>query len=139
MSNKEENAVEFDGIELGEKPREAITVMVEELDHVFDPVKNIKGVDAGYLIDECHTINWRSEVSDVRDLLNDAGLVKVVREEKPDPLRDKKVMIPTQAAFEHADYLEWRPEMTLEDRVERLERLVDEGAVVDPSGFDFGE
>lgn len=116
-----DDVIVFDGIELGPKHRECLTVL---LDHPENTEQRQSPVDAKYVLDEAHRLNHRSEVSRARSTLEAAGLIDVFEDERPDPLNNAKVMRPSPEAFEHEEFLRWEPELTLEERVDRLESMV---------------
>lgn len=132
--------IRFNGVELTPRDRELITIL---LDHDQNVRERQTAVSANYIIEHAATITHRSQVSRSRSRLQDAGLIDIREVEKPDPLANAKLMLISPVAFDHADFLRWRPEQSLEDRVDRLESIVanhvlsDEDAEVDPDGFQF--
>lgn len=138
-SGLDNHRIEFNGVQLEPKDREAMAVILDHDGNRQDPVRRREAIGANYLMENCKLIDWRSQVSRVRSRLSEAGLIDVKVEPRTDPISDEKLMIPTGHAFEHADYVRWMPDDTLEDRVQRLEEIVENHIVVDPDGFQFDE
>lgn len=130
--------IRFNGVELTPRDRELITIL---LDHDQNVRERQTAVSANYIIENASTLNHRSQVSRSRSRLHDAGLLDIREVETPDPLANAKLMLISPTAFDHAEFLRWRPAESLEDRVDRLESLVANhirtDADVDPDGFLF--
>jgi sugar-specific transcriptional regulator TrmB len=115
----ENRTVEYNGEVISEQERELLTLIIDESSHHRYPA-----VEPADIIDQSKTIDWRRQVSNHRKRLEELGLIDVRSRPNPDPLNDTKVMRATEDLMAVADYVRFEPEETLEDRVERLERVV---------------
>jgi hypothetical protein len=115
------DTIEYNGIELRPHERELLTVLVEK----ESPVPRWTGLTSTEVIEHLTVIQHRSQLSRSRKRLKQAGLIKVGEQQNEGPLNPAKIMAATDAAKDEIDYLRWEPEDTLEDRVERLEQIVE--------------
>jgi DNA-binding transcriptional ArsR family regulator len=113
---------EWNGVELRPHERELLTVLIEENPQFHNASR---GMTSTEVMEHLTVIQHRSQLSRSRKRLKEAGLIEVGQQQNDGPLQPVKIMAATDDAEEHLDYLRWESEDTLEDRVERLERIVE--------------